>query len=597
MTNIHSIIEIANLPDNSSVVISGIIRSIRRIPTVKDPTEFLIYGSIEDSLSKIGFIAKPDISQKYNSLLESENKVIIRGKYNKTEYKYSVIILEDVMPYNEKLKNNRFITIFFEADVILTDGEQECFALKYVNLNPEFMIIEHLNDYQMIKEFAMFCSMPIINSPELVKDLLINDKNAFNYLEAEIIKQTGNTAAPEYMVQEKQEREIKLKRATIKEKLIFDYLYKENEEYAKVSFNKKYGIINNKLEWIIKPKYDNIHLLTSDKLLATLNNNVYVIDYSDNILKKLDIDSADTIFLKQPFILAEKNGKKILIDYVNDISILLDYEFSTIHCDNCYSDENIIYFCVKSGNNYGVIDKNNNIIIPFEYEKEICVDYAIISKKIENEYKYGIVNYKNEIVIPLVYKNIETFTCDDFSLKEVTFAAERFDGKTIIIDCNNKQICEINFDSINTISNKYYPAYIDNKYGAIDRFGNIKLPFEYDFIDSFDKINDSDKTAGLIINENDESSLIDIEGNIIQTLPCNYYFDDFYSFSYWLYKDFIILKVHNSEYMGVIDRNNNILIDFIYDDWIDSFGDYFFVKIENNCGILDKNGEVVNIYV
>ena len=103
MTNIQSIIEIANLPDNSSVVISGIIRSIRRIPTLEDPMIFLQVGSIKDLSGEVEFVVFDKVRKKYNSLIKPDKKVIITGMYNKREDKAPYIIVKDIMPFNENL--------------------------------------------------------------------------------------------------------------------------------------------------------------------------------------------------------------------------------------------------------------------------------------------------------------------------------------------------------------------------------------------------------------------------------------------------------------------------------------------------------------
>ena len=79
MTNIQSINEIVNLPDNSSVVISGGIGEIRRIPTLKDPTKFLQVGFIKDLSGEVEFVVFDKVRKKYNSLIKPGKKVIITG--------------------------------------------------------------------------------------------------------------------------------------------------------------------------------------------------------------------------------------------------------------------------------------------------------------------------------------------------------------------------------------------------------------------------------------------------------------------------------------------------------------------------------------
>ena len=99
----NSIRNLANLPDNSSVVISGVIGEIRRIPALKDLMKFLQVGSIKDLSGEVEFVVFDKVRKKYNSLIKPDKKVIITGMYNKRGDKAPYIIVKDIMPFNENL--------------------------------------------------------------------------------------------------------------------------------------------------------------------------------------------------------------------------------------------------------------------------------------------------------------------------------------------------------------------------------------------------------------------------------------------------------------------------------------------------------------
>lgn len=121
----------------------------------------------------------------------------------------------------------------------------------------------------------------------------------------------------------------------------------------------------------------------------------------------------------------------------------------------------------KDGETCGIIDMNQNIVVPFVYTRiENCADDLnglLIARKDGN---YGVINLKNEVVVDFVYSNIGHF---------------------------------------------YYGVAIakkEGKYGAIDIKGNVVIPFEYE------KINDFRECKYTIAKKHNSYISYDIYGNI-----------------------------------------------------------------------------------
>lgn len=535
-------------------------------------------------------------------------------------------------------------------DVIFTDDEKVLIGLEYKDTTPKFEAMFYNNEFQAFKKMMFFCDVPVIVEPETTKELyeyclkncnfeteptelystiekhfyninLSSEQNILPYkycinIEKIIIEKLGKSAIPDKMVKDYEEQnginngrealknnfEKEIKRIELAKNFIFDSCpccYPE--EWIIVSVDKKYGIINNNFKFAIKPKYQMLSHIKDNIFLAKLDNKFYSIDCSDNIIAELICDDGSNYDEIEPFydkfLKVRKHNKFIkthiaygIIDYKNNVILPLSEDCK----DNdksfdCYADNDIAYFSfgLRCGGCYGIIDNFGNNPIPFEYSKKIHLykGFAIVAKYNAkmNCSLYGTVDYENEIKIPLIYKELNPIGHD---LENITFAAKRLDEKVIIIDEFGKQICDMEFDYIDYLSNELYPVCVNEKYGAIDRFGNIKIPFQDLYIDYFVKI-DETKVMGYCFDDDWHCGLVDDKGNIV--IPCMY---KGYPFDFL--KEFIIAPEYQTGFYGVIDWNNNKVIDFLY-DFILPFGDSYFVNIRDKWGFIDKQGDLVNL--
>lgn len=104
--------------------------------------------------------------------------------------------------------------------------------------------------------------------------------------------------------------------------------------------------------------------------------------------------------------------------------------------------------CVKIDNKWGAIDKNGNVIIPFNYTELEAFNEGFAKVKGDNN-KYGFINKQGEVVIPMIYDE----------------AAYFYNGYARVGKYNEE-------------TNSY-------TYGAIDTTGNLVAPMIYDAIADF----------------------------------------------------------------------------------------------------------------
>ena len=91
----HKITDLNNLANDKPATICGLITATRKIPTKKDPSKFLKFITIEDLSGKIDVICFHNKLVEYDTLLETEQRVIISGKVNRRGDEEGVSLVVD----------------------------------------------------------------------------------------------------------------------------------------------------------------------------------------------------------------------------------------------------------------------------------------------------------------------------------------------------------------------------------------------------------------------------------------------------------------------------------------------------------------------
>ena len=189
------------------------------------------------------------------------------------------------------------------------------------------------------------------------------------------------------------------------------------------------------------------------------------------------------------------------------------------------------------GTYYGIVSKNNKIVVPFEYDEIVNTFSSGLINVCKND-KWGCLDLEGNIVIPLVYDWIFPF------------------GK----------------DPLDTTSAKR-----NGKWGIIDRKGTDIIPCVYDEEIVF-------KHDRAILSANGKMGMIDKEGNVI--IPFEYYYVKPFT------RSLELIKVAKNNKCGVIDFFGEIRIPTIYDEICDIRGDFLIIKQDGLCGIINTRGKV-----
>lgn len=306
-------------------------------------------------------------------------------------------------------------------------------------------------------------------------------------------------------------------------KAIKNYIYDSfnNNIITRNSLNDKFTIYfkNKPLK-----KFDRYEIINDELINIKIGDKNYIFDKNGNDIKS-------------KYELLYSVNKNYLTSYLNGIEYLLDNNLNIILCGKLVgkTDE---YLAFSDNNILSIININNKDIKKYEYEK-----IKITPKfwKIKSNDKTIIINPYNLKEYEMAY---------ELNFINENYATYENNSKIGLYDLSNKKvITDALYDYIKIANETYFIVKIDNKYGVIDKNGNIIIDTLFDNIEYIG--NDNFIIDNTLININD--------------LKINYKIE--------LYDD-------NKNIICVRKYDNKEKFDFEYN--------YFKEKIENNKKRLNK---------
>jgi hypothetical protein len=243
---------------------------------------------------------------------------------------------------------------------------------------------------------------------------------------------------------------------------------------------------------------------------------------------------------------------------------------------------------------------------------------------IERNDKYGFINDKNEIIIKPQFDYIGNFSnevCNVANvIDEIHFEMDNkkyFHVESSIIDSNGKMLFP--FSKYLVINNFYDEvAFCYNpilkKHGVIDKKGKELIPFIFDT----SEIEYSKFSNGLAkIKKNDKYGFINKNNELV--IPCIYdnasHFNEDFALAKIKSKEFLInkngeifkskykivstfndgfAKVKQNKMFGFINKENNLIIDFIFDSiWNNFKEEHCLVSLNKKYGLINKSGNII----
>lgn len=267
----------------------------------------------------------------------------------------------------------------------------------------------------------------------------------------------------------------------------------------------------------------------------------------------------------------------------------------------------------------GVIDRNGNVIFPFEYAdiRYFKDGIAVVRKKYpDGRYKEGVVDKTGRLVLPTEYDEIKPFSNglsvvskdgkygvtdlngtmviplgDDkitiWDGGQITSVSKEGSEKYWVIDKDGKVVPSDEYEEIYPFVEDMALFQKDGKWGYIDRSGEQAIPAIYDNADVFSE-------GMALVQQGDKCAYINKSGDTV--LPFEYDIDKVL-YNSRFYNDFA--KVYKNGKYGVIDKTNAVVIPLEYDgiddyqfSMLSEYGITPVVK-DGNYGLADANGNLV----
>lgn len=278
-------------------------------------------------------------------------------------------------------------------------------------------------------------------------------------------------------------------------------------EYSKLTFengfiigclNSKFGIINIHKDTIIPFEYDLLSMYKFEGyVLAVKNNRRGLLDTNAHVIIPLKYDNVFkekggfySVGLNGKYGIYNNKGKLIIPIIWNDLKSL---------GSNLFAVKN------KEGL-WGVMDENNNTVLPFQ-QKEI------------GEFKNNILSYNNHsnwVGFNMATKKfIPIKSTSEFYFKNGRAAVSNTDNLKALINTKGELLTTYKYDEIEPFTEGYLKVFINNKQGLIDTSGNEIVPVDYDIISE-------PKGKSVITNKNKKWQFFALDGSGINPNKYDY---------------------------------------------------------------------------
>ncbi|MCI9016971.1 MAG: WG repeat-containing protein [Clostridia bacterium] len=326
----------------------------------------------------------------------------------------------------------------------------------------------------------------------------------------------------------------------------------------------RYGYINHSAKKLLKTEYNKINRITEteetqDIYLISVKNGKVGVNKNDKILidhnyQDIEYDEYEKLFKlnrNSQYGVANLLGKQVIpIEYTT-------IEFNGLYIKGIKVNAEEKYFDVK-GNE--IQDIKYNTLIKTENE-----NYYI---SINNENLYGVIEKDNKVVINNEYTYIE-YLFNDY------FIATKEEGAVGIIDIKENIIVDFKYDVLQKIegSNIIEAKLLQNDITEL-------YSKQMEKIASMTHAIVSVNSEYLQIYSEQDTKYFDLDGNELSNLE--------------IFKNNKLFSKKQNNKWGFVDINGNKVVDFKYDK-VTEFNEYGFaaIKIDDKWGVINEAGNIL----
>lgn len=276
--------------------------------------------------------------------------------------------------------------------------------------------------------------------------------------------------------------------------IVFSDLHDFKGNLARAKYNSKWGFINIKGDFVIQPIYTDVSDFNKKGLARVeVKDKWGIIDSTGKLILPIEfiVESNYIYWDYYNFIVVAKYKNVLAIDYVYGVydyngKEILPLQYDEIEIlnltDEHFNKIDYKYFHVSLDGKWGVVNIQNDIILPFKYNDKDCIKpfkngYAAVKSNerwgfanekgleiippsyervedvrfdvflVKEKEKWGLANFNNKILVPFVYDKLEILANN--------YLAAKKDGLWSLIDFENKEYCEIKYTAMGSEAERY----------------------------------------------------------------------------------------------------------------------------------------------
>ena len=217
--------------------------------------------------------------------------------------------------------------------------------------------------------------------------------------------------------------------------------------FACVKQNGKWGFINKNNEIVIPFEYDMPDFCCDEENPVKYNSSSSFVNHNGRLLATV-----------------AKGEKWGIIELNNNVILPFKYDWLLLGTGR--------YIGAKLNHKWGLIDINGNVIVPFIYDEIEMDGNGLPYLTVKKDGLKGLFSYENGLIIPCEYENIEPY--------HNTICAKKQNGKYVLLGYDNKELTKEYYFISPYPENGLYLAGEDKKHcGYINEQGEIIVPFRY----------------------------------------------------------------------------------------------------------------------
>jgi hypothetical protein len=252
--------------------------------------------------------------------------------------------------------------------------------------------------------------------------------------------------------------------------------------YSIITKDEKYGLIDKKGKIVLKPKYERLSYTKSPNILRLTKDKAYgLINTKGKSILKPIYDYGIEVINEGQHIIVNKNEKFALFDIKGNQ--ITDFVYDRLRGKY---HQNLIAFSIKD--KWGYINEKGEVIIKplYDYANSFDENHA----RVVLDKKDYLINKKGEKFTGLLVDQISSYQYsfnNDHKLLDLNSKMYyvKKDNKIGLVNDKLQVIVEPNYDEISNFNEGYAYVKKDNKYGYINIQGNLIIPLMYDDAEYF----------------------------------------------------------------------------------------------------------------